>query len=201
MRSGIIRRSNIGVATMAMALAWGAPIMAHGPTPHAEEAPAAEAAMGAAMGADGHPLVELRLTQPAMDAERGRELFLAKGCVACHAVNGVGGHDATPLDAHTMNMEMNPFDLAAKMWAVAPFMIAAQEEALGSQILFTGEELGDIVAFLHDDAVQHHLTEAALTPEIRRMMDHQHGIPGGGPAEHAEEIGHGHMMEEQTGAE
>lgn len=197
MRSGNFRPSGIGVAAMAMALAWSVPGAAHGPTPHADAAPAAEAAAGA----DGHAPVELRLTQPAMNAERGRELFLNKGCVACHAVNGVGGHDASPLDAHTMEMEMNPFDLAAKMWAVAPSMIAAQEEALGYQILFTGEELGDIVAFLHDDAEQHQLTEAALSAEVRRMMDHQHGEPGGGPAEHAEEIGHPHMMPEHTGAD
>lgn len=202
MRSDIFGHWNIGVvaSVIAMALAWSAPGAAHGPTPHAEEAPAAEAAPGADGGADGHAPVELRLAQPAMNAERGRELFVNKGCVACHAVNGVGGQDATPLDAHTMDMEMNPFDLAAKMWAMAPYMIAAQEKALGYQILFTGEELGDIVAFLHNDSEQHLLTEAALTAEVRHMMDHEHGTPGG-PAEHAEEIGHTEMMQGHTGAD
>ena len=197
MRIGTLGHSGMRVAALAMTLAWNSPGTAHESTDPDEAAQPADT--------DRHALVEWpveqRLTQPALNAARGRELFLTKGCVACHAVNGIGGHDATPLDAHTMEREMNPFDLAAKMWAAAPYMIASQEDALGYQILFTGEEFGDIVAFLHDEAEQHRLTEADLTDEIRRMMDHQHSMPGGGPTEHADEIGHGQMMQEQTGTE
>ena len=32
-----------------------------------------------------------------MNAERGMRLFASKGCVICHAVNGVGGHVAAEL--------------------------------------------------------------------------------------------------------
>ena len=138
-----------------------------------------------------------RLMMPRMDPVRGRKLFASKGCVACHAINGVGGHDATPLDAHTMQQVMNPFDLAAKMWRMAPAMIYAQEEALGEQILFTGDELADIIAFIHHDEEQHHFSEADLTPEVRRMMDHSHGEPGGGAEMHKEELGHRHGEGEQ----
>ena len=123
---------------------------------------------------------------------RGRKLFASKGCVACHAINGVGGHDATPLDAHTMDRVMNPFDFAAKMWRMAPAMIYAQEEALGEQILFTGDELADIIAFIHHDEEQHRFSEADLTPEVRMMMNHSHGEPGGGAEMHKEELGHRH---------
>jgi len=42
------------------------------------------------------------MRMPSMNPMRGRRLFVDKGCVACHAINGVGGHDATNLDAHTM---------------------------------------------------------------------------------------------------
>ena len=94
-----------------------------------------------------------------------------------------------PLDAHTMDAVMNPFDFAAKMWTMAPYMIEAQEEALGGQILFTGEELANIIAFLHDDAEQHELTEASLSNEVRKMMDHAHGEMPGEEA-HKEELGH-----------
>jgi cytochrome c len=131
----------------------------------------------------------VHLVTPTMDGERGKEVFVGKGCVACHAVNGVGGHDAPNMDAHTMQGLMNPFDFAARMWNHAPGMIMAQEEALGAQITLTGQELADLIAFVHDEEVQHTFTEADLTPQAREMMDHDHG-GAMAPEAHAEELGH-----------
>ena len=142
-----------------------------------------------------------RLMMPEMDPARGRKLFASKGCVACHAINGVGGHDATPLDSHTMTPVMNPFEFAAKMWRMAPAMIYAQEEALGEQILFTGDELADIIAFVHHDEEQHKFSEAGIPPRIREWMHHRHGEPGGGADTHGEELGHGHGQEGMHGDE
>ena len=87
---------------------------------------------------------------------------------------------------------MNPFEFAAKMWRMAPAMIAAQEEALGEQVVFTGQELADIIAFVHHDAEQHHFSESDIPPEIMETMDHEHSEAGGGAVAHAEELGHGH---------
>ena len=81
------------------------------------------------------------LLMPMMNPARGRELFASKGCVVCHSVNGVGGEDARPLDASTMDMPMNPFEFAARMWRGAEAMIYLQQEELGEQIEFTGAEL------------------------------------------------------------
>lgn len=140
---------------------------------------------------DEHGANVTRLLMPIMSSSRGMDLFVDKGCVACHAVNGVGGHDAASLDAHDMAEFMNPFDLAAKMWAMAPYMIEAQEEAFGDQILFTGDELADIIAFLHDDVQQHAFTEDNLTVAALEMMEHGHGEESA-VEEHEDEIGHGH---------
>ena len=85
------------------------------------------------------------------------------GCIACHAVNGVGGHDATNMDAHAMNGLMNPFDFAAKMWNHAPCMIAAQQGAFGEQIYFTGDDLADIIKVKSYTALK-----AGKCPEIDR---------------------------------
>lgn len=136
-----------------------------------------------------HEPVAVRLIMPNMDAARGRELYATKGCVACHSVNGVGGEDASSMDAHDMEPYMNPFDLAARMWRMAPFMIEAQEEAMGEQIQFDGDELSAIIAFLHDDAEQHKFTEASLSPEILELMDHAHAGETGEVA-HAQELDH-----------
>jgi len=131
----------------------------------------------------------MRLVMPLMSPERGKKIFVSKGCVACHAINGVGGHDAPAMDAHTLKGLMNPFDFAAKMWNHAPAMIAAQEGAFGEQIYFTGEELADMIAFIHDDEAQHGFSEKDMTAKSRKMMEHEHG---GAPAveKHAPEIGH-----------
>ncbi len=198
------------VATLLVAalLAAAGPVYGHGDEVHEgkakaapQAAPAAEPAQGAQkngghmmMGRDRMSSPDMpNMHMPSMNPTRGRRLFVSKGCVACHAINGVGGHDATNLDAHTMQPMMNPFEFAAKMWAMAPAMIYAQEEALGEQILFTGDELADIIAFVHNDEAQHGFGEADLTAEARKMMHHDHGAPGGGPKAHAEELGHSHM--------
>jgi len=130
-----------------------------------------------------------RLLMPLMNPERGKKLFVSKGCVACHAINSVGGHDAPAMDAHQMHRLMNPFDFAAKMWNHAPAMIAAQEGAMGEQIHFTGDELADMIAFIHDDDAQHVFSENDMTAAARKMMHHDHG---GKSAEthHAPDIGH-----------
>jgi len=125
-------------------------------------------------GAD-HAPIDLRIDPGTLDASEGRVLFASKGCVVCHAVNGVGGKDATPLDAHGMEQDMSPFDLAAKMWAMAPYMIEAQEDELGEQIQFTGPELAGIFAFLHDDAEQHKFTEASLPEDVLDKLGHTEG--------------------------
>ncbi|MEE8501508.1 MAG: c-type cytochrome [Kiloniellales bacterium] len=182
-----------------MALAPGL-VAGHGNEVHEGEAkeqtvPAAQPSPGKhrMMGSDRMSTPGMaNMRMPRMDPVRGRRLFVAKGCVACHAINGVGGHDATNLDAHTMQPMMNPFEFAAKMWAMAPAMIYAQEEALGEQILFTGDELADIIGFVHNDVAQHDFGEADLTPQARAMMHHNHGEADSGPKAHAKEIGHLH---------
>jgi protein-S-isoprenylcysteine O-methyltransferase Ste14 len=112
------------------------------------------------------------LMMPSMDAARGRKLFASKGCVVCHSVNGVGGKDALPLDATTMPSPMNPFDFTAKMWRGAEAMIYVQREELGEQIEFTGDELADIIAFVHNPEEQKKFSETDIPPRIEDLMHH-----------------------------
>ena len=172
----------LGAALTVSALAHDGPD--HAKPPAAK--PGAAAEQGAAKKDKTHKSANVRLAMPMMNAERGMYLFASKGCVACHAVNGIGGHDAKNLDAHTMEKVMNPFDFVAKMWRMAPAMIYAQQEVYGDQILFTGEEIGDIIAFVHDDGQQHKFTAAMIPPKIVKSMGHVHAPK---PA-HQEELGH-----------
>ena len=84
-----------------------------------------------------------------------------------------------------MKSVMNPFEFVAKMWTMAPAMVAAQEEALGEQITFTGAEIAHIVAFVHDDAQQHQFKESMIPPKIMKAMKHSHAKPA-----HKKEVGH-----------
>jgi cytochrome c551/c552 len=106
------------------------------------------------------------------DPARGRALFVSKGCVACHAINEIGGTSAPPLDAEFAPGEVDPLDFVARMWRGAEAMIFMQQEELGEQIDFTGQELADIIVFVHDPNEQRRLSEQDVPPELRgRIRD------------------------------
>jgi len=140
-----------------------------------------------------HQMMSPGLMIPVMDPANGRKLFAAKGCVVCHSVNGIGGTDATALDASTMQPMMNPFEFTAKMWDGAEAMIAVQQDELGEQIHFNGQELADIIAFVHHTEEQKKFSEADIPPNIKALMKHMGEEEGEGH----EHMGEG--MNSETG--
>ncbi|UXX85251.1 c-type cytochrome [Roseovarius pelagicus] len=112
------------------------------------------------------------LTFPPMDAAKGRLLFVSKACVVCHSVNGVGGRNAQPLDARFMDRPMNPFDFAARMWRGAESMVMMQRYELGDVIHLSGQELADIIAFVHDPEEQAKLSNTDIPELTQLMMEH-----------------------------
>ncbi len=108
---------------------------------------------------------------PRMDPVRGKALFASKGCVVCHAVNGVGSDEATAFDINDMDAKMNPFDLTAKMLNMAAIMTTLQEDELGGQIMFSGDELADIIAFLHSAEIQDTFSDDDVPDNIRKIME------------------------------
>ena len=116
-------------------------------------------------------MLENGLIVPAFDPVAGRALFGAKGCAVCHSINGVGGDDAPDISADHMEGGMNAFEFAARMWRGAPAMIAMQEDELGEQIELTGEELADIIAFVHDPEEQAKFTEADIPENILEIIN------------------------------
>lgn len=115
------------------------------------------------------------LMMPSMDARQGRKLFASKGCVVCHSINGVGGEHAPPLDAATMALPMNPFEFAAKMWRGAEAMVTLQRQELGTPIELTGQELADIIAFVHHAEEQKRFSKADIPPRMMDMLGHRRG--------------------------
>lgn len=111
------------------------------------------------------------LALPKANSQRGRELYVSKACVACHTINGVGGQNAAPLDASTMDPSGNPFEFFARMWLGTKPMIAMQENMMGQQAELTAEELADIVAFIHDEAMQKNFSDQEIPDNIEDLIE------------------------------
>jgi mono/diheme cytochrome c family protein len=133
------------------------------------------------------------LNMPTMDPIKGKALFVSKGCVVCHSVNGVGGTDAPQIDASVMSSKMNPFDFVAKMWNHSQGMVAMQQNELGGQITFeNGQQIADIIAFLHDADVQKTLIQGDLPADIKaHLQGVENGAGSGGMMKNGSMMGNG----------
>ena len=87
------------------------------------------------------------ITLPMIDPDRGRRLFVAKGCFLCHAVNGAGGIAAPALNAPDGVEPLDLMSFVARMWQGASAMLDLQSLELGYQIELSGDEIADLAAF------------------------------------------------------
>lgn len=107
------------------------------------------------------------LVLPLVDPARGRVLFVTKGCVLCHAVNGVGGKAAPALDVLEEEHQIDPFAFMARMWRGANVMIKLQKDELGYQIEFEGDELAALIGFAYDAREQAKFTIDQVPQSLR----------------------------------
>ena len=115
-------------------------------------------------------MMDIGLVVPAVDSHKGRELFVEKGCIVCHQVNGVGGEVGPSLNAADMPVRMNAFEFAARMWRGAGAMIQMQQELFGDQIELTGQDLANLVAFAHDREEQRELAQQDLPQKFKDLI-------------------------------
>jgi len=119
-----------------------------------------------------HAMRDIGLAVPVMDSHRGHELFVERGCIVCHQVNGVGGEIGPSLNAGDMPVPMNAFEFAARMWRGAGAMIAMQQDLFGDQIDLTGQDLADLVAFAHDETEQRKLSREEIPEKFLELIEH-----------------------------
>lgn len=112
----------------------------------------------------------LQLTIPIIDPKRGRELFVTRGCVLCHAINNTGGRGGPPLDRIGDGKGADILDFTARMWRGAYAMIELQNMELGYQLDFSGEELGHIIAFLYDKSERSRFSGSDVPDLIKDMF-------------------------------
>ena len=112
----------------------------------------------------GSPNIEMR--QEA-NAQAGRRLFVEKGCVTCHAINGVGGKVASALDAQTELDAIDVADFSARMWRGAAAMVELQSLELGYTIWLEGDDLVNLAAFAADATEQKKLSLEDIPEGLR----------------------------------
>src|SRR6266540_3104280 len=81
------------------------------------------------------------------DPVRGQSLFVAKGCVQCHAVRGTGGRVGP--DLGRTEVKGSFFEIAAAMWNHSTAMDEKMREFRVARPSFEKEELSDLLAFLY----------------------------------------------------
>ena len=85
------------------------------------------------------------LFSPTQDPLAGSRVFGTKGCVKCHAVNGVGGKVAP--DLGRIPRPRSFYELAAEMWNHLPKMGERMRELGIVRPQLDPRETGDLIAF------------------------------------------------------
>jgi cytochrome c len=107
---------------------------------------------------------------PLIKAERGRRLFVTKGCVICHSVRGVGGRAGPVLDAKGQSSTIDILDFVARMWRGAPIMFKLQEMELGYRVELSPAEIADLAGFVSDARVQRGFSLSEVPEAMREWM-------------------------------
>ncbi|ADM09535.1 hypothetical protein PB2503_07389 [Parvularcula bermudensis HTCC2503] len=111
------------------------------------------------------------------DPEIGRRLFVARSCVSCHQVHGIGGRAGPSLDAELWEDRASPEAFFAGMWRGAPLMVELQKLEIGYQIELDGEDLLHLAAFASDKEAQEAFSLDDVPPQMQALfLDKQYGF-------------------------
>jgi mono/diheme cytochrome c family protein len=84
---------------------------------------------------------------PSQDPLAGSRVFGAKGCAACHAVNGIGGRVGPDLGRVPRSRSF--YDLATAMWNHLPRMVERMQQRGIERPHLDTQETADLIAFLY----------------------------------------------------
>jgi len=110
--------------------------------------------MPASAGEDEGVAPRKSVIVPVVDPQRGRRLFVAKGCVICHAVKGVGGQAAPALDAGAEQQNIDLLGFVSRLMRGMPAMAELQAIELGYRVDLAAEDIADLAGFVSDPDLQ-----------------------------------------------
>ncbi len=94
--------------------------------------------------------------------DAGKKLFMAKSCIQCHQIGGVGGVLGPSLDA--VARAGSPIDIAAAMWNHAPAMAQKMTERGVNRPTLNATELRDLMAYLKSVAPRDTPLQVSILP-------------------------------------
>ena len=107
---------------------------------------------------------------PSIDPQRGRRLFVTKGCFACHAIQGTGGKSAPPLDANPRDNTIDVLGFVARMLRGAPVMMQLQTLELGYRVELGRQEIADLAGFVGDFRAQQDFSARDIPEMLREWV-------------------------------
>jgi mono/diheme cytochrome c family protein len=111
---------------------------------------------------------------------KGRNVFVYKGCIDCHAAWGAGGRSGP--DLARLGMGKSYLQIAGALWNHSPEMNDAMSQGGAARPLLTSEEMSDFVTYLY---YMNYYGEAGSAVEGRRLFTEKgcaacHSIDGSG---------------------
>jgi cytochrome c len=79
----------------------------------------------------------------------GKQVFVSKGCIKCHAVRGEGGKEAEDLGRRAKTFYKSLTQIASSMWNKGPAVLGKMSQTLLGIPKFTSKEMADLIAFLY----------------------------------------------------
>jgi mono/diheme cytochrome c family protein len=110
----------------------------------------------------------------------GSQLFTEKGCLRCHAINGVGGVGGPDLGQGILKRSL--LDIAGVMWNHSPGMAHVIEERRAARPVFKAPEMASLLSFLYYIGSLDALGDAATGERLFREKQCQtcHSLAGKG---------------------
>ena len=96
---------------------------------------------------------------------KGRNVFVSKGCIGCHAAWGFGGKSGP--DLARLGMGKSLFQIAGALWNHSPDMLEAMQQRGVSRPSLTTEEMSDFISYLY--YINYH-SEAGSPTAGRRLF-------------------------------
>lgn len=95
--------------------------------------------------------------------EVGRHLFVSQRCSACHSFQGRGGSDAPPLDFMKGKLAAKDIaNMSGRIWNHVPAMARFYKEEDIPFPAFRGNEMADLIAYLHGGGPPPNVSKARM---------------------------------------